>query len=356
MSGSSDIRRMVRHLTGAVLILCSAIAVHPVTAAAQAPVAHCDEVDIPAKLSLLVPVTVHGRFCMPTGGPPAGVQLLIHGGTYNSTYFDFPYEPATYSYSRAATAAGYATLNIDRVGYGDSTRPLSALLTGSAHAGIVHQLVTRLHAGSIGGTRFDDVILVGHSLGSGISVLEAATYHDVQAVVLTGMTHHVAPTILVPAFTQGIYPAILDPQFSASAPDPGYLTTRPGQRQPLFHSPTGTDPHVIAVDEATKDLLSGTEIVDILTFGFVGATSRAIDVPVLLAVGSEDAIFCRGPLASDCSTAAALRASEQPYFGPAAQLQTYVLPGAGHDINLALGAPHYHQAVMAWMDSVLGTG
>jgi hypothetical protein len=46
------------------------------------------------------------------------VQILSPGGWYSHTYFDWPLDPARYSYMRAAAAAGYATFNIDRIGIG----------------------------------------------------------------------------------------------------------------------------------------------------------------------------------------------------------------------------------------------
>src|SRR6266480_1282682 len=53
------------------------------------------------------------------------IQILIHGATYDHHYWDFPYQPQTYSYARAMTSAGYAILNVDRVGYGASSHPTS---------------------------------------------------------------------------------------------------------------------------------------------------------------------------------------------------------------------------------------
>src|SRR5690242_16002630 len=47
------------------------------------------------------------------------IQVLIHGGTYDHNYWDFPVQPETYSYVRELTDAGYATLNIDRLGVGE---------------------------------------------------------------------------------------------------------------------------------------------------------------------------------------------------------------------------------------------
>ncbi|HEX4102672.1 MAG TPA: alpha/beta hydrolase, partial [Pseudonocardiaceae bacterium] len=85
-----------------------------------------------------------------------------------------------------------------------------------------------------------------------------------------------------------------------------------------------------------------------ILFDFLGPTSRGINVPVLLAVGEKDVIFC-GFVARDCSSAEALRKGEAPYFSPAAELSTYVLPGSGHSIALHKNAGEYREATRAWL-------
>jgi hypothetical protein len=57
----------------------------------------------------------------PLGGRT--IQVLIHGDSLNHTYWDFPLRPQQYSYVRALTTAGYATLNLDMPGAGVSDLP-----------------------------------------------------------------------------------------------------------------------------------------------------------------------------------------------------------------------------------------
>jgi hypothetical protein len=52
-----------------------------------------------------------------------------------------------------------------------------------------------------------------------------------------------------------------------------------------------------------------------------------------------------------CGTASSYRAAEAPYYGPAARLEAYVLPGYGHALNYA---PNLHAAVVAWADRMVG--
>ncbi|MGH3896676.1 MAG: alpha/beta hydrolase, partial [Pseudonocardiaceae bacterium] len=292
---------------------------------------------------------------IPTTGAPTTVQLLIPGGTYNSVYWDFPYQPDRYSYQRDMAGHGYATFAVDQLGTGQSTKPPSAILLSSVEAAAIHQVVGHLRAGRVGGVRFDRVILVGHSLGSGVATLEAATYHDVDGVILTSATHQQPPVELAKIFTMRVHPVTLDPRLSKNGSDSGYITTRPGQREPVTYSPRNADPQVIATDEATKDQASLAAVAIGEVLGLLGPTSRLVDVPVLLAIGEKDVVFC-GFLARDCSSAEALRKGEAPYFSPAAELSTYVLPEAGHAMALHKNASEYREATRSWLRERFGAG
>lgn len=69
----------------------------------------------------------------------------------------------------------------------------------------------------------------------------------------------------------------------------------------------------------------------------------------------QDQIFCT-PLATDCSSRAALVAEERPYYAGALCLDAVVMPGVGHDVNLHPSAPEFRAKVIAWADAVTGGG
>ncbi|MGH8922234.1 MAG: alpha/beta hydrolase, partial [Actinomycetes bacterium] len=153
-----------------VLLACCALlagALAAPHAAAASPVS-CAEVDLPVSVPSSHE-TVHGQLCRPIGDAPTTVQLLIPGGTYNRVYWDFPYQPERYSYQRDMAGHGYATFAVDQLGTGQSTKPPSAILLSSVEAAAIHQVVGHLRAGRVGEVRFDRVVLVGHSLGSGVA-------------------------------------------------------------------------------------------------------------------------------------------------------------------------------------------
>ena len=305
----------------------------------------CRDVSLPVQLDVLLPAQVHGRLCAPSGGA-SRVQLLVHGATYDSRYWDEPI--GDYSYVRRAVGDGWATLAIDRVGYGQSTREPSVLLTATTQALTLHQIIGQLRT-DFG---YEKVLLVGHSVGSAVSLIESSLYNDADAVALTGMTHRVSPDELAAALAFQVRPVTLDPSALATEYDPGYLTTVPGQRAALFYGPD-PDPELLAYDEATKGVVAGTEIADAIAIGFTLPMSLGIRRPVHLVTGGHDALFCGHLLGGDCSSPTDLAAEEAPYFANAASFTAATLPDSGHDLDFAPDASVYEDSLNAWADSLI---
>jgi pimeloyl-ACP methyl ester carboxylesterase len=298
---------------------------------------------------------VFTRLCLPEGPPPATVQVLVHGITYTHLYWDFP-DPtggtARYSYVNAALEAGFATLAMDRIGSGASSRPLGALVT--------IQVIQALRAGAVrgpaGAIGFEKVVLVGHSYGSFTAWYEATDYQDVDGVILSGVSHTFQPiaplNVLLP-----LRPAALEPAFFGEGYDLTYLTTVPGSRQVTFYEPGKADPAVIALDERTKSTLTLTEF---SLFPTVLVRPLDIRVPVLLANGAGDTLFC-GPTLTPggnlCADAQTLLALEAPRLGPRVPCaEAWVLPGAGHMLNTILDASQWFAVAQEWSTRLVGTG
>jgi pimeloyl-ACP methyl ester carboxylesterase len=287
---------------------------------------------------------VHGTYCQPKKWAVGNrqVDVLTEGATYNSSYWDWPVHPQLYSYVDKTLKQGRATLAYDRIGSGKSSHPLSTDITETTDAHVLHVLVQLLHLFG-----YRQINSIGHSYGSGIALEEAATYHDVSRVVLTGYLHRPSN----PAVTAGNYPANQDPAFSSQGLDDGYLTSRPGARATSFYS-SSADPDVIAYDEAHKDLVSRTGLVDfIVKRGVAPASnlSNALTVPVLVLVGQQDAIFCYDPAALDCTDNSAVTANEAPYYAGTASLQVSTVPNTGHDLALHPSADDSFQTIDLWL-------
>lgn len=311
----------------------------------------CEEVSFPVALSP-GDANVHqvfGVLCSRGGIKNKTIQIALHGATYSHLYWDFPFQPETYSYMRRATAAGYAVLSLDRIGIGQSDHPPAAEVTIGSNAYVVHQIVQALRGGelvipSFGRVRAERVALVGHSLGSVIAIAEAATYGDVDGVVLTGVSHSVTPA-LNEVFAV-LYPANLDPRFAGRNIPEGYLTTLPGERTVFYHLPAA-DPLVIAIDEQTKETVTFAE----LDTAFPAlALSGDVHVPVLVVVGQFDRAFC-----DDACAATGTLASEPGFYPADACAEAVVIPNAGHDLNLEVQAPLAYDTVLEWMDRRVGS-
>ncbi|MFD9700120.1 alpha/beta hydrolase [Lentzea sp. NPDC059081] len=282
------------------------------------------------------PGGMHAELCDP--GADVAV-VMVPGATYNSAYWDFPYQPEVYSFRRELNARGYATATVDRIGTGRSAKPPSLTVTALRQAAAVDEVVQSVRARGFG-----KVVLAGHSLGSMITIMSAATFHHVDGVVVTGATHAIDPPALATLLGSRLEPR--------SLLDAGYLTTRQGERYNAFHAPGNVDPQVLATDEATKDVASLGEMPDGLSLGIVLPYSALIDVPVLLAVGERDTLFCTA-LSRDCSSAQTLVAGERGYYAGSPDVRGFVLPGAGHDANLHPRAKELQTAVADWIRDVV---
>jgi pimeloyl-ACP methyl ester carboxylesterase len=353
-------RRSARLSSTLILTLGLAAAGSGVTAQAAATAAtasiSCHNAHIPVSLTAGAPKTysIFGVMCAPASGHTSTVQVLVPGGTYDHIYWDLPYENGRYSYLRYAAEHGYTALAIDPIGTGQSSHPLSALLSLDVNAFTVHEIVQDLRASGLGSSPYAKVMLVGHSYGSFTNWVEAATYKDVNADLDTGALHGINPVGAAEIATNLSEPAYLDPSGRFHGYDPAYLTTWPNTRASFFYNAANADPKVIALDEATKATFAATELAT-FPLPIAEGTTANINVPVLVVAGQKDAIFC-GLTADNCSTSATLLRSEAPYFAPAACLRSYVLPDSGHDVDLQLNSVDFYQVAIAWSNQVVGTG
>ena len=247
--------------------------------------------------------------------PGTTVQLLIHGATDKHDYWDFGrVDGITHSYAQDIAVHGFPAFEVDILGSGDRSDPLSDQLTVQTAAYVAHEIVQGLRSGSITGVQFGRVIAVGRSSGSAVVWKEATTYGDVDGVILTGVAHSLATRFWELAKAD-FYPAIDDPKFSSSHLDAGYLNT-------------------------------------------VAGTSAPIRVPVLAILGSDDAATC-GPNTSggnfDCSLSAVVAATQDaPFYWPQARIHACVVPASGHDVSLAVNRGLQVADAVAWSSAFVG--
>src|SRR5258706_13039289 len=140
----------------------------------------CRALQIPVSLAQVPGATLYGELCVPATGTPSVVQLLVHGATYNRYYSDWPYRPDFYSYVRQMVGAGYATLTIERLGYGRSIHPLGLLVTLPNGTEALRQVVDKLRSGEIGGVAFSRPIWASYSLRTPLGCLPVSVSQYVE--------------------------------------------------------------------------------------------------------------------------------------------------------------------------------
>lgn len=289
----------------------------------------------PVSASVSVPgggsnLTIAGDLCWK--GTLAGkpLQILTSGFTYDRTYWDFPEQPQMYSYVVSATMAGYATFSYDRLGVGGSDLPsgLPDSLTIANQADVLHQLVQDARTGLLAGTAFSEVVSVGHSMGSAISLYEAGFYGDVDALVLTGNMNE-----LQPDFTGlSTYAAVDDPKFAGSGLPLNILTTVPGERSVFFFS-SNTDPSIMAAEEDYKATGALAEVFSIPT-AYDSTITDGVDVPVLFVIGQNDFLFCNTAEGYPCDSSQDILNRQAPMLPNAPCVDAVVIGGSGHSLNL----------------------
>ena len=279
-------------------------------------------------------------------GPLTGktVQVLVPGGDYTHVYWDWPTQPGVYSYVNAATRAGYATLNLDKLGYGLSDHPDPAALDFQVGGYVVHQVVQYLRDGSLG-TAFSKVVTNGHSFGGLTAEYEASAYHDVNGLVVSGFGHDLDVSNPDNPFVTNTIPAADDPRFAAEPWAPGYFTTAPGSRCTVFSYPGDVSAANCATEEQTKGTLPAGELESVVQDSYDPTMTKQINVPVLWALGINDNLWCGQT--HNCTTSS-VPALEKGFWQPGL-LTEYIAPAAGHSINVDFGAPAFYAETILWL-------
>jgi pimeloyl-ACP methyl ester carboxylesterase len=303
----------------------------------------------PTPLRLAAWITIPERLTDPD------LHLLIPGATYDHRYWDWPGASTRYSFVEAMAARGRATIAIDRLGTGASSRPDGARVDIGLHVRSLVQLMDVAESEGFGGHRFARFVLVGHSLGS---IVAAATAVEgparIRASVLTGV---VAPSGAGGA-SAGVAAAFApsDPGSPVTTPwiraedhpglaskglPPGYLTTRPGSRAEMFYRLARTDPDVVRRDEELQDTMTSGEVRSLVE---VAESSRWPQCPTLVVVGQYDGVMYDALKDADISRRVDRRRSSNPD-----NVEIVIMPDTGHNLALHNNAPDTNETIAAWL-------
>lgn len=287
--------------------------------------------------------TIQGVLIRPTAGCTGSVLLAMHGLSYGAWAWDFPLRPETYSVAQALAARGYATVAVDRLGYGDSYgtgrpgQPNGYSLTVQGYGEMTAQIAKRLRAGTYGAANpqpFAHVGLLGHSAGSEAVELAAGIHPKIAEVLIaTAYTHEpfVDNTWLIREWSQD--------NIRAAQDDYEYFETNPTVRaRDMYHLPNA-DADVVALDNRLANLTPSGEV-----FSIGSQPSRwvigLIQIPTLLVLADHDALF-----------PARFGANEMRLFLAATDKTLLVAPNDGHSFMLQRNAPVTNAAIADWLDA-----
>ncbi len=321
-----------------------------VAKASDMPGVSCERLVIPSQLSPdgWFEFDVAGELC--SIGPADGkiLQVLVSGLGYGTSYWDFPYQPDTYSYARAALRAGYATFNFYRLGMGESDHPFGLLLTVDNHAYVLSRIIAFLKAKQ----NFVDVVTVGHSFGSVTSIAHGLQYPEqVSGIILTGFAHNTNPDFVM-AMRTGVDLAALKGPFVGKIIDPSYIVSKPNTRGDTFYTRSNVDPEVIKVDELNRQTTAVGEAMS--SSKYFGPQSRDLSVPVFSLLGEDDFVVCGGDL--DCRDHDQTMAREQGFFPGGELFEMVVLDDTNHNSALHLNAPDNFALMLDWIARRIGPG
>ena len=275
------------------------------------------------------------------------LQVLVSGGGYGIAYWDFPYQPDTYSYARAALRAGDAVFSFDRLGMGLSDHPLGVSLDVDTQAFVLHQTLTALESRH----DFAAVVTLGHSFGSTVALAHALRFPEQSdGIVLTGFIHNVNPEF-GPSAGRTIGFAPFTGPVAGDLFDPTYTITREGARRDLFYTIDNVDEGVLATDDATRET---TALGELISMGrYFKDQSKELAVPVMVLVGEYDFVVCGGTL--DCTDHAAVVDHETGFYPSATCPEVNVLDDTNHNTNLHRNAPEAFALMLDWVARRVGS-
>ena len=347
-------------LTG-LLAVAGCASNHMVTSVAPPPGAlSCRTVQVPVSIpAVQQPGQITGDLCAPQNGN-GSMLLLVAGGGENADYWNMP-GLASYSLVTAAAKQGFATFAIDRIGTGRSTFPSSSTqVTYAAQVATVDQVASALrHKRSLFGATWNDVIGIGHSLGSGTLAGVAANHPgDLDAMVLTGYGAAVTPQTLQLDKLYQVAARTVTQRWASL--DPGYVTVTPNavEKIGLLYGPDTSDT-ALAAASTHQGTLSDTELSSRPQGAAASEQSARITIPVLVADGQYDRHYCEGndvnaapSLKPECQSPTAFDAYEKQLL-PNACLASGLIANSGHAIQEEKAAPTANAMYLAWIGSTM---
>lgn len=290
--------------------------------------------------------TIRGHITGPADGLSATTaSLYLHGLDLGESFWTGAYRGASYVDRQAA--AGHVSVTIDRLGYDSSDKPDGFGSCMGGQADIAHQIVEQLKSGSYQSGNGDptpgayaEIALHGHSLGGGIAALEAASFGDVDALVVDAYSDR----ILSPA-AQADAVAALErcAQGGESTEGSGaggytFFSSSPDDFRKVFFATTPP-----ALIEGALQQRNRNACGDLATVAAIGeanvATAADVHIPVLVVAGGADGVY-PAPAGQDTAS----------QFTGSPDVKLVTLAGTGHSLTTEDTAATFSSKVSKWLD------
>ncbi|NMO02946.1 alpha/beta hydrolase [Gordonia sp. TBRC 11910] len=264
-------------------------------------------------------VSLSGRAAEPAG-PSRGLIVAMHGGTYDSGYYDVGPD----SLLALGPRLDYTVVAVDRPGYGAATDVDDAHKSFAGQTAVLVAAVDELVA-RYGGP----VVLIGHSIGGMMALRTAGAMSTPPAgVEVSGLGELWQPGL------REMWSSLIGDAPAVSLPAEGHA-------QVMFGEENTFDAGSVTVDAELLRPLPMPELVDVVAWSEqLPQVGAAISAPVSLTLAEQDRIW-----QSDDAARTALAG----HFTAAASVDIDLFTGAGHSIELHRRARAYalHQLAFA---------
>ena len=288
---------------------------------------------------------VAAEYCQPVNKPDDDIalQLLVHGSTYDKTVWNGLDSSSIYSWTATATEHGYATLAVDVIGHGLSSKPdPNTLAQLPLEAAVLHQIISKIRSPNSPLQRtYQKIVFVGHSFGSATGAILARFFpDDFDALILTGFSSRIPfPS---PLLNLSMKPAAqCFPRFEYLPT--GYLTasSRRGRIETFYGG--NFDPGFASLDYLKQDLITVGEAA---SMGSVFQQTIPYPGKVLITTGDHDILFCNAQF-GHCSN---ILQSTKILFPNSTAFSTLVAPDAGHTFMLHRSGPATIAKIHNWLN------
>jgi pimeloyl-ACP methyl ester carboxylesterase len=271
----------------------------------------------------------------------SAATLYLHGLGLGEWFWNFQPVPSV-NYALQQARAGHVSVTVDRLGYGASGRPDGNQSCIGSQADVAHQIVQALKHGSyaIGAgkpKKYKRVALAGHSAAGEISILEAYSYKDVNALVVVGFSFSNLPAANIAFGNQrNVCQAGGLPPATVGAPNYALFGQTPTEfQQAMFHSATKPvrDAAVpLHNPDPCGDNLSLTDAINQQAAG-----ARKIKIPAVVICGANDYLYA--PFGCD--------AQAERFAGK--DKRSISIGNAGHALPLEATAKTFRNKLGSWL-------